>query len=632
VRGPAGRCPNCSAPIRFRWSSAVQTTCDSCRSVVVRHDVDLETIGEVSDLPPDASPIQLGTTGTLDGRTFTVIGRIVYAWDDGGWNEWHVVFGDGTSGWLSDAQAEYAVTSLVTPTQPVPAISALVPGAPYAWSQHELRVATLTTARYVGVDGELPFEYWGKDAVPFADLRGTDATFATIDYSDDTPRLFVGRAVEFDELSLANLREVHERAAPDTRGFNCPNCGGAVELRALTHTRAVACTTCGALLDPQDRTIVVLQTAEQRETIRPALPLGARGTWHGHPHDVIGFQRRSIEVEGTRYHWDEYVLFNPHRGFRYLSVYEGHWNDIRTVRALPRIRSGHRPSVYHGGRTFRHFQGAVARTDYVLGEFPWRVRVGDLVRTNDYIAPPLLLSSEATDDETTWSLGVYTRGEDIWRAFGVPGAPPRPVGVFANQPSAFGPRLRRTLRAAAALLALLLLVVAWRYATAGRERVFSQGYRYAGPAAQQGEQAFVTPTFRLETPGTVEITINTTLSNAWLGFDLALIDVASGTAYNVVEEVSYYFGKDSDGAWTEGDRQGRVLLPQMPAGEYYLRVEPESDPTTGPVSYSIDVRRDVPSPGPYVLAFFLLLLPPAITGLRLMSFEHRRMQESDYGG
>ena len=69
MRGPAGRCPNCGAPVRFRWSSAVQTTCESCRSVIVRHDVDLETIGEIADLPPDSSPIQIGTTGTLDGRT-----------------------------------------------------------------------------------------------------------------------------------------------------------------------------------------------------------------------------------------------------------------------------------------------------------------------------------------------------------------------------------------------------------------------------------------------------------------------------------------------------------------------------------------------------------------------------------
>ena len=66
------------------------------------------------------------------------------------------------------------------------------------------------------------------------------------------------------------------------------------------------------------------------------------------------------------------------------------------------------------------FQSAVARTDFVLGEFPWRVRVGDTIEVDDYIAPPHVLSSEGTDEETTWSHGVYTDATRIWKAFSVP--------------------------------------------------------------------------------------------------------------------------------------------------------------------------------------------------------------------
>lgn len=206
MRGPAGRCPNCTAPIRFRWSSAVQTTCDACRSVVVRHDVDLEAIGEVSDLPQDGSPIQIGTEGRLDQKAFTVIGRIGYEYDDGGWNEWHLVYADGSSGWLSDAQLEYAVSSLVAPSAPLPAEGDVQVGTSYVHQGTHLQVTTLTRAVYKGVEGELPFEYWGKEAVLFADLRGRDRTFATIDYSDGDPILFVGRFVEYDELDLRHVR------------------------------------------------------------------------------------------------------------------------------------------------------------------------------------------------------------------------------------------------------------------------------------------------------------------------------------------------------------------------------------------------------------------------------------------
>ena len=206
MRGPAGRCPNCGAPIQFRWSSAVQTVCASCRSVVVRHDVDLDAIGEISDLPPDSSPIQLGTEGRFDDKPFTVIGRIVYEHDEGGWNEWHLAFADGTSGWLSDAQAEYAVTRLTPPPKPLPKEADLTVGVRYDWPDGAFAITTLTHARYVGVDGELPFEYWGKDKMWFADLRRHDAVFATIDYSEEPPLLFVGRFVEYDDLGLRNVR------------------------------------------------------------------------------------------------------------------------------------------------------------------------------------------------------------------------------------------------------------------------------------------------------------------------------------------------------------------------------------------------------------------------------------------
>jgi Domain of unknown function (DUF4178) len=206
MRGPAGRCPNCGAPIQFRWSSAVQTVCDSCRSVVVRHDVDLDAIGEVSDLPQDSSPVQLGTEGRFEDRPFTVVGRIVYEYADGGWNEWHLAFADGSSGWLSDAQSEYAVSALVAPVQPLPTPERVRVGYEYTWRGRTLQVTTLTRARYAGVEGELPFEYWGKGEVLFADLRGHDDTFATIDYSDTEPLLFAGRLLEYEALELRNVR------------------------------------------------------------------------------------------------------------------------------------------------------------------------------------------------------------------------------------------------------------------------------------------------------------------------------------------------------------------------------------------------------------------------------------------
>jgi hypothetical protein len=185
----------------------VQTTCEYCRSILVRRDVQLERVGQVADLPADASPIQLGTEGSYRGRGFEVVGRILYEYEGGGWNEWHFVFSNGASGWLSDAQAEYAVTQVATNAGELPGAETLHVGREFRWNNHSYRVTTLTRARYTAVQGELPFEYWDKEEVLFADLRSADRRFATLDYSGDAPLLFLGEAVDFEDLQLKNLRQ-----------------------------------------------------------------------------------------------------------------------------------------------------------------------------------------------------------------------------------------------------------------------------------------------------------------------------------------------------------------------------------------------------------------------------------------
>jgi hypothetical protein len=199
-------CPSCGAPITFRWSDAVQTTCEYCRSILVRHDVNLERVGEVAAMPEDASPIQIGTEGIFENRAFQVIGRIFYDYEQGGWNEWHLIFNDGKSGWLSDAQLEYAVSFLTDPKGPIPPEGELLHSQEIFFSGVAYYVASVTLANYAGVEGELPFEYWDKQRVAFADLRTHDGRFGTIDFSDSPPLLFFGQFVEYDSLKLKNVR------------------------------------------------------------------------------------------------------------------------------------------------------------------------------------------------------------------------------------------------------------------------------------------------------------------------------------------------------------------------------------------------------------------------------------------
>ena len=205
-------CPNCGATIEFRWSGAVQTICPYCKAVLVRRDVDLEKVGMVSDLPPTSSPIQLGTEGRWQQDGFVVVGRIVYRYERGGWNEWYLRTTRGGGAWLSDAQGDLAISAPASGDAALPAASELKVGQSYTIDGTRFRVASLTTAHYAGVEGELPFTTWDRDESLFADLdsEGTadELRFATIDYSDESPVAYVGTYVELDQLAPRNLRRV----------------------------------------------------------------------------------------------------------------------------------------------------------------------------------------------------------------------------------------------------------------------------------------------------------------------------------------------------------------------------------------------------------------------------------------
>ncbi|MFN9896279.1 MAG: DUF4178 domain-containing protein, partial [Acidobacteriota bacterium] len=159
------------------------------------------------DLPVDISPVQIGTEGIFNGKGFQVIGRIVYRYDLGTWNEWHLLFSDDSHGWLSDAQAEYAVSFANPFTVAPPAEGYLERGMRMEQHGVQLTLTVITEAFYETTEGELPFRYYDKEKCRFADFRTSDGRFATVDYSEEPPLLFLGQFVDFGSLQMKNLKE-----------------------------------------------------------------------------------------------------------------------------------------------------------------------------------------------------------------------------------------------------------------------------------------------------------------------------------------------------------------------------------------------------------------------------------------
>lgn len=415
---------------------------------------------------------------------------------------------------------------------------------------------------------------------------------------------------------------------PQAKALNCPQCGAAITLRALGHAETVVCESCHSILDAKDPNLQILQKFQViTGEVPPLIPLGSRGKLRGTDYEVIGFQRRSITVEGIRYDWHEYVLFNPYKATHYLTEYNGHWNDISVCKELPVVNFS---SVNYLGEVYRHFQTSDANTNYVLGEFPWQVRVGEHATVTDYVKPPRVLSSEKSANEVTWSLGEYMYGADIWKSFNLPGRPPEAFGVYENQPSPISENVKGIWSAFLAFALLLLFLMAGFDFASNKTTVFDSSYRL-NAGEPKGEASFVTDVFELGgRTSNVQITTSASVDNSWIYLNYALINQDSGQAWDFGREVSYYHGYDSDGSWTEGSRRDTVVIPSIPAGHYYLRIEPEVDARHPPISYSVQVKRDVPVLGFFGIAFLALLLPAIAITWRSMNFERMRWAESDH--
>jgi hypothetical protein len=172
--------------------------------MLVRREASLESIGRVAEVPDDISPFQLQTTGTFEGRHFTLVGRIRKTWSQGSWNEWCANFDEAQFGWLAEAQGDLVMTFEQPPQSPLPLDLAPGTGVPIAGKSFV--VSDVKAVDVTAAEGELSSGAITGARMTSIDLKGPGLTFATIEIDDTRPRLFVGRYVEFEECRFSNLR------------------------------------------------------------------------------------------------------------------------------------------------------------------------------------------------------------------------------------------------------------------------------------------------------------------------------------------------------------------------------------------------------------------------------------------
>ncbi len=411
-------------------------------------------------------------------------------------------------------------------------------------------------------------------------------------------------------------------SAKTVHQFTCPACGGQIEIRAVGYTVTAICAHCSSVIDVSNEDLKIIQKASA-ENWPTLLPIGARGTLLDTLWEVIGYTQKVDKTEV--YHWDEYLLFNPTQGFRFLIQQDGHWS-FATILKREVKKSGFNTDIFLDGIQYRPFLRDMPKVTYVKGEFYWRVRKGDGAITEDYVAPPHMLSFEHTNEDVTLTQCDYVEPSVIEAAFKPARGMPSRSGVAPNQPA---PEYRGISLVAVCALALVTLVQIVTASRADNQEISSVTTQH-----KAGDQSstFSSPPLEITKKSNILVKSMSPVDNQWVELNISLVNDATGAFFDTRHPIEYYHGYDSDGAWTEGSQSYDSFLSAVPPGNYHMAYEIDAGAFAGyqPVNIGIFMTRDVVSWGNYWWTVLLILAYPGLLWSRRRSFEGRRWANSDF--
>jgi hypothetical protein len=127
----------------------------------------------------------------------------------------------------------------------------------------------------------------------------------------------------------------------------------------------------------------------------------------------------------------------------------------------------------------------------------------------------------------------------------------------------------------------------------------------------------------------LEFYISATVSNSWFEAGITLVNVDNGTEYSVENGVEKYSGYDDGEYWSEGSEHEDVLLHKVPAGNYFLKIQPVRSDLSIP-TFFLRVTYDVPMWRNFWVFVLFALLPLLVLYARLHIMENMRWQDSPF--
>ncbi|NQX95766.1 MAG: DUF4178 domain-containing protein [Erythrobacter sp.] len=314
--------------------------------------------------------------------------------------------------------------------------------------------------------------------------------------------------------------------------------------------------------------------------------------------------------------WEEFLLFNPYHGYRWLILTGSGWSVGTPI--LKRVADPRQDKFECEGATMKRiYDPAESEVERAIGEFYWQVKKGDKVRSTSYVGGGKVLSCEMTGDENNWTLEEFLTSASVADAFGVEDTGQYPeFGDYLHpaQPNPYSANaIKLDLIAGIAFPTAMLILIVLSFDGKQRMQSFT-----ANPA--NNAHAFDVGTFTM-TGRAKPVTITARGEpgdNNWMYLEYTLTNTATDDEIIASQPIEYYYGKD----WKEDDRRGTVKLSSVPPGTYKLTAEvllPEDEllgaagRQAQPSPFAINgtgrpVTVEVTSNGTFASHFFLLFL------------------------
>jgi hypothetical protein len=403
-------------------------------------------------------------------------------------------------------------------------------------------------------------------------------------------------------------------------------------MRAKGISITFACESCGSIIDSTREGFKVLtKFSQQKELLDSlAIPLGSRGVLFEVEWEIIGFlTKQDVTWE---FCWDEYLLFNPYHGFRFLIHSDGHFSFAEVLTKRP-VGSPRGRTIGVDDAVYSLFHRGVCQVKAVVGEFYWRVRLDDCCDFADFVSAPqgitMEVSQASSDAEATFSRSRYLPLGSVEAAFGISSLP-TPFKVSPTQPNYFDKALT-SIRSTVILCCMVVFLSQLYFVARCKQQQVLQTSRTFTRAEAGAEQLIG----EIEIRGNhtnVEIQSDSPVMNSWVevAYELESEDgTESGWASQAIE---YYYGYSGGESWSEGSTREVSTIGGLGAKRYKVFATVDADSFSRDLASSLVTRitADVPIWSNFFLAIGVLLALPCFLFFRGRVFERKRWEESDY--